>query len=296
MVSKGPEGRLADGVLLVDKPAGLTSHDIVAIVRRLSRQRRVGHAGTLDPFATGLLVLLLGRATRLLPYLGGEPKIYDAVIAFGYETDTDDATGAMTRAASLPERSALDGALLSLTGSLQQTPPAYSAKQQGGQRAYAAARRGTPLDLSPSAITVHCWTDVVWDGSTLRATVACSGGTYVRALARDVGRAAGSAAHLKTLRRQQSGPFRVDQAATLVDLEQRGVDRYVRPALEALNGLSIEALDGEAIERVRRGLAVGASAPGDRAALVDHDRRLVAVAVRHGEVWQPRVVMGDDDA
>lgn len=286
--------RLADGVLLVDKPAGLTSHDIVAIVRRLAGQRRVGHAGTLDPFATGLLVLLLGRATRLLPYLAGEPKVYDAVIAFGHETDTDDVTGAPTTSAPLPARSAIDAALASLTGSLQQIPPAYSAKQQGGQRAYVAARRGSPLDLAPAAITVYDWQVSSWDGTTLVASVSCSGGTYVRALARDLGRNAGSAAHLKTLRRRQSGPFHIEDAATLSVLEG-GVEGHVRSALDGLEGMSIESLDAIAIERVKRGQTVGASAPGERAALIDHDRRLVAVAVRNGAEWQPRVVLGDDD-
>ena len=294
-VSSTTGARLADGVLLVDKPAGLTSHDIVAIVRRLSGQRRVGHAGTLDPFATGLLVLLLGRATRLLPYLAGEPKVYDAVIAFGRETDTDDATGSVTCGASLPPRTQLDAALAGLTGTLQQIPPAYSAKQQGGQRAYVAARKGAPLDLAPVTVTVHEWRIDAWDGETLSAQVTCSGGTYVRALARDLGRAAGSAAHLKALRRRQSGPFSVDHAVTLVGLEM-GVEEHVRPALECLEGLSVESLDSAAIERVKRGQAVGASAPGERAALVDHERRLVAVAVRQGTEWQPRVVMGDDDA
>ena len=282
-------------MLLVDKPAGLTSHDIVAIVRRLGGQR-VGHAGTLDPFATGLLVLLLGRATRLLPYLAGEPKVYDAVVAFGHETDTDDATGVATLSAPPPVRADLDAALASLTGPLQQIPPAYSAKQQGGQRAYVAARRGAPLDLAPVAVTVHEWRLDAWDGETLRATVTCSGGTYVRALARDLGRAARSAAHLQTLRRTQSGPFRVEEAATLDALEQRGVETFLKPPLEGLEGLCVEALDHDAIERVKRGMPVGASAPGERAALVDGERRLVAVAVRQGTEWRPRVVMGDDDA
>jgi tRNA pseudouridine55 synthase len=288
--------RLADGVLLVDKPAGLTSHDIVAIVRRLGGQRRVGHAGTLDPFATGLLVLLLGRATRLLPYLAGEPKVYDAVVAFGHETDTDDATGVATRTAPAPSRAALDAALASLTGAIQQVPPAYSAKQQGGQRAYVAARRGAPLDLAPVAVTVHEWRIDAWNGAELSTQVTCSGGTYVRALARDVGRAAGSAAHLETLRRTHSGPFRVEEAATLDALDQHGVDTHLRSPLEGLEGLCVEALDHDAIERVKRGMSVGASAPGERAALVDRERRLVAVAVRQGTEWRPRVVMGDDDA
>jgi tRNA pseudouridine55 synthase len=282
-------------VLLVDKPAGFTSHDIVAIVRRLSGQRRVGHAGTLDPFATGLLVLLLGRTTRLLPYLAGEPKVYDAVVEFGHETDTDDATGKATRTAPPPSRPDLDAALASLTGTLQQIPPAYSAKQQSGQRAYVAARRGAPLDLAPVAVTVHEWSVASYDGATLSARVTCSGGTYVRALARDLGRATRSAAHLQALRRIQSGPFHVDDATPLVVLE-RGVDEHMRPALDGLEGLSVEPLDSVAVERVKRGQAVGASAPGETAALIDHERRLVAVAVRQGSEWQPRVVMGEPDA
>lgn len=281
-------------MLLVDKPAGLTSHDIVAIVRRLAGQRRVGHAGTLDPFATGLLVLLLGRATRLLPYLAGEPKVYDATIAFGHETDTDDVTGAPTTSAPPPSRDAVDAALAALTGSLEQIPPAYSAKQRGGQRAYVAARRGAPLDLAPANITVYDWAVSSWDGTTLVASVSCSGGTYVRALARDLGRVANSAAHLTTLRRRQSGPFCVEQAATLVALEDNVASR-VRSALDGLVGMSIESLDASAVERVKRGQTIAASAPGERAALVDHDRHLVAVAVRNGAEWQPRVVMGDDD-
>lgn len=283
-------------MLLVDKPAGLTSHDVVAVVRRLARQRRVGHAGTLDPFATGLLVVLLGRTTRLLPYLAGEPKVYDAVVAFGHETDTDDATGSATCSAPPPTRADIDAALGALTGALLQVPPAYSAKQRDGQRAYAAARRGAPLALPPAPVTVHAWNVTAWDGATLSATVTCSGGTYVRALARDLGRAARSAAHLTTLRRRESGPFRVDAAATLSALEDLGVDPFVRPALDCVTDLVIEPLDGAAIERVRRGQSIGATAPGDRAALVDHERRLVAVAVRQGETWQPRVVMGEDDA
>src|SRR5581483_840401 len=134
-----------DGLLLVDKPAGLTSHDVIAVARRALGVRRVGHTGTLDPFATGLLVLLVGRATRLLPYLAGEPKGYDALVQFGAETDTDDPTGEVTRRAVLPSSTAVDRAMAQLTGALAQTPPAYSAKKVGGKRAYAAARRGEPF-------------------------------------------------------------------------------------------------------------------------------------------------------
>src|SRR3954454_17625710 len=134
------KARPIDGMLLIDKPAGITSHDVVSAARRALRTRRIGHAGTLDPFATGLLVLLTGHATRLLPHLHGEPKVYDATIVFGSETDTDDVTGTVMRAAEVPDEARVREAIDSLTGAIEQVPPAYSAKQVDGQRAYAAAR------------------------------------------------------------------------------------------------------------------------------------------------------------
>src|SRR5688572_26688290 len=146
-----------EGLVLVDKPAGVTSHDVVAVARRALRERRIGHAGTLDPFATGLLVLLVGRATRLLPYLSGEPKVYEASIRFGFETSTDDLTGEPTVTAPPPALDAVRAALPSLTGALRQLPPAYSAKQVAGERAYDAARRGAPLALATVPVTVHAW-------------------------------------------------------------------------------------------------------------------------------------------
>src|SRR4029434_2714072 len=143
-----PEGRPIDGLLLVDKPAGITSHDLVNDARRALRTRRVGHAGTLDPFATGLLVLLVGHATRLLPHLNGEPKVYQATIAFGSETDTDDVTGSVTRTAEGANPERVRAGIASLTGPIEQVPPAYSAKQVEGRRAYAAARKRHTLTLA----------------------------------------------------------------------------------------------------------------------------------------------------
>jgi tRNA pseudouridine55 synthase len=138
-----------DGLLLVDKPAGVTSHDVVLAARRAFGETRIGHAGTLDPFATGLLVLLLGRATRLLPHLDGVPKEYEATIALGTETDTDDFEGAIVRTAATPDDAAIAAAVERLTGAIDQVPPAYSAKRVAGRRAYAAARAGESLDLAP---------------------------------------------------------------------------------------------------------------------------------------------------
>jgi tRNA pseudouridine55 synthase len=206
------------GLLLVDKPAGMTSHDVVQHVRRIYGERSIGHLGTLDPFATGLLVLLLGRATRLATFLDTEPKVYDATIVFGTETDTDDATGTVIRTAALPSESDVRSSLSTLTGTISQVPPAYSAKSIDGTRAYDAARRGEPLDLPAVDVTVHSWAIRELRSETLSAVITCGGGTYIRALARDLGRLTSSAAHLSSLRRTRVGEFDVREAATLESL------------------------------------------------------------------------------
>lgn len=282
-----------DGLLLVDKPAGCTSHDVVAIARRALRVRRVGHGGTLDPFATGLLVLLVGRATRLLPYLEGEPKVYAATVRFGDETDTDDATGRVVRAAAVPDRAAVEQAMRGLTGDVEQVPPAYSAKQVAGQRAHAAARRGAPLDLAPARITVYAWLAHAWREGDVDVMVTCSGGTYVRALARDLGRAADSAAHLAALRRLRSGPFDVRDAGTLDAL--RGGTAAILPPVAAVPSMPVVVLDADSVRQVRQGRGVpAAGATPGRAALVDNTGALVAVAQRDGDWWHPRTVLPDD--
>ena len=217
-VEESGESSTVQGLLLVDKPAGMTSHDVVQQVRRIYGQRSIGHLGTLDPFATGLLVLLLGRATRLATFLDTEPKLYEAVIAFGSETDTDDETGTVIRTAESPSESEVLDGIRSLTGKISQVPPAYSAKSVDGTRAYDAARRGEPLELPASEVTVHNWDVRDIHGDTLTAVVTCSGGTYIRALARDLGRLAGSAAHLRSLRRTRVGRFDVAEATTLETL------------------------------------------------------------------------------
>ena len=279
-----------DGVLLVDKPAGVTSHDVVLAARRATGESRIGHAGTLDPFATGLLVLLLGRATRLLPYMSGEPKIYVATIRFGSETETDDLHGAPTREAPAPARDAVERALPSLTGRISQVPPAYSAKRVGGKRAYDLARQGAAPALQPVDVTVHAWRVLAWRDAEVDVEITCSGGTYIRALARDLGRATASAAHLTALRRLASGPFRVEDAVSVEDL--RAGRAPLRPPLESLAGIATQQLVPADITRVVRGQDVAATVVGDRAALLAADAStLVAFAERRGERWQPRVVM-----
>ena len=282
----------AEGLLLVDKPADVTSHDVVAVARRALGERRIGHLGTLDPFATGLLVLLVGRATRLAPYLDGEPKAYEASVRFGWETTTDDATGEPTHRVDPPDPERVRAALTALTGAIEQRPPAFSAKKVAGERAYAAAREGREVDLRPVRVTVHEWRVRAQDAERLDATIVCGGGTYIRALARDLGRLAGSAAHLATLRRTHSGPFAVADAVSLDGL--RTGDAPLRSPLDGLGHLASERVADDDRTRLARGMAVPASAPGDRAALVDAESRVLAIAERVGDRWQPRVVLAGD--
>jgi tRNA pseudouridine55 synthase len=290
-----PRTRPIDALLLVDKPAGITSHDVVSVARRALGEKRIGHAGTLDPFATGLLVLLTGRATRVLPYVEGEPKEYEATIRWGAETDTDDATGTVTREAphAIPSREAIDRGIATLTGRIEQRPPDYSAKQVDGRRAHAAARRGEPLALAPVPVLVHGWTVRAHrepDRET-DVTIRCGAGTYIRALARDLGRATDSAAHLSALRRTRSGPFEVYSATSFADLrDQRATLRSPREAIPSIAGQRVSAEDAA---RLARGMRVSASIEGERAALLDDDGALLAIAERSGNEWQPRVVLAN---
>ncbi|MDF1504109.1 tRNA pseudouridine(55) synthase TruB [Roseisolibacter sp. H3M3-2] len=283
---------MPEGLLLVDKPVGVSSHDVVNAVRRAVGERRVGHAGTLDPFATGLLVVLAGRATRLVPHVSGDPKVYDATIRFGAETETEDHLGATTVEAPPPTRDAVAAALPALTGWLDQVPPAYSAKRVQGKRAYDLARRGDVVELAPARVRVDAFALLAWrEGAPVEADVrvTCGGGTYVRSLARDLGRAVGSAAHLSALRRVRSGAFSVDDAVPLDRV--RDGDVALRPALDALPEHPVQALDATDVRRVLGGIQVTATVDGAWGALVGPEGALVALAERAGERWQPRVVM-----
>jgi tRNA pseudouridine55 synthase len=287
------ETRKSDGggLLLVDKPAGVTSHDVVAVVRRATGTSRVGHAGTLDPFATGLLVVLLGRGTRLIPYIDGDPKVYEAVIRFGVETDTDDVTGEPIREAALPAAAAIDDTIDRLTGEIDQMPPAYSAKKVDGVRAYSAARQGSPLTLDTSRVVVHSWEVLVRTMDELTVRITCNGGTYVRALARDLGRMAGSAAHLTSLRRTRSGRFSVTDASTLEDIREGKLS--LRSYRDAISDMPAQALDDAELGRVLHGNPIAARTTGARIALVDDEETLIAVAERAGDALKPTLVLRD---
>jgi tRNA pseudouridine55 synthase len=219
-----------DGLLVVDKPAGWTSHDVVGRTRRLARTRKVGHAGTLDPMATGVLLLGIGKATRLLGHLALTDKQYDATIRLGQTTVTDDAEGDVveTHDASGVTDQAVAVAMSALTGDVQQVPSAVSAIKVDGVRSYARVRSGEEVALKPRPVTVARFEVLARRGDDLDVTVTCSSGTYVRALARDLGAALGVGGHLTALRRTRVGPFTLDQARTLEQLEV-GVDTFVLP-------------------------------------------------------------------
>ncbi|CAG0979309.1 partial tRNA pseudouridine synthase B, partial [Gammaproteobacteria bacterium] len=255
---------LSDGFLLVDKPAGLSSHDVVAVVRRARGRVRAGHTGTLDPFATGLLVVALGSATRLIRFLPSEPKVYRALVAFGTATDSDDSTGTVTGQGPLPDESAVKEAIARLTGTIDQVPPAYSARHVDGRRAYAIARAGGEPDLAPTTVTVHSWDIVSFTGSALDAVVTCSGGTYVRALARDLGRMCGTSAHLAGLRRTSSGPFDVSDA---VPPDEASGAPLLSPA-EALIGMPRQVVSRDDAARIHHGRPVEAREAGTQVALL----------------------------
>jgi tRNA pseudouridine55 synthase len=226
-----PQGPIASGILLVDKPGGWTSHDVVARVRRLAGTRKVGHAGTLDPMATGLLVVGVGTATRLLTFLVGTHKQYEATIRLGASTTTDDAEGEVVAVAppaaiATIQTSQLEAAMAALTGGIMQRPSSVSAIKVDGKRAYARVRNGEDVDLPARPVTVSAFEllssqPVDADGRRgvdLLARIDCSSGTYVRALARDLGEALGVGAHLTALRRTAVGPFSIAEAAELEGL------------------------------------------------------------------------------
>jgi tRNA pseudouridine55 synthase len=210
-----------DGILVTAKPAGMTSHDVVGLVRRVAATRRVGHGGTLDPFATGVLPIFLGHATRLAGYHLGHDKTYRATVCFGASSTTDDLEGELTPIeGAAPTRAAVEGALPRFIGHIEQRPPAYSAIQLAGRRAYAMARAGATPELPLRSVVVHSVALQDWDGTDPARPiavleVACGAGTYMRALARDLGAAVGSAAYLGALTRTRSGSFSLDDAITL---------------------------------------------------------------------------------
>jgi len=248
------------GLLLVDKPEGPTSHDVVDVVRRAAGVRRVGHTGTLDPFASGLLLLCVGWATRLAEYLGTLPKTYRGIIRLGQQTETDDRTGAIVathegwRTAGVE---ALRRALDDQVGEIEQLPPAYSAKKSAGRRAYAVARGGGTPDLQPQRVTIHRLNLCDFSPPDVAIEIECSGGTYVRSVARDLGESLGVGGHLLSLRRLRIGEFDVATAVRLEDdVSGRDIEAVIRPPEEAVAHLPTVHLGQKEEIELRQGRAV----------------------------------------
>lgn len=254
-------GAPLDGVLVVDKPAGPTSHDVVARARRALGTRRIGHTGTLDPQATGVLPLVVGRATRLAGLLTAADKEYEADVVFGRATDTFDAAGRVTEeTVARPAREAVAAALERFRGVFQQTPPAYSAKKVGGVRAYVRARQRAPLALPPVTVTVHTLEAIAWGPDRVRLRLRAAPGFYVRALAHDLGQAVGCPAHLAALRRTRAGGFGLAEAVPFEALEP-GSREALRARVVPLEGLLADVpaarLTPGGLRKARHGQPVG---------------------------------------
>ncbi len=213
---------LLHGVVIVDKPAGWTSHDVVARVRRLTGERRVGHAGTLDPAATGVLPVLVGDATKVVEFLADASKGYLAEVTLGVQTDSYDIDGTVTEtfAGELPTRATIESALVDFRGMILQLPPMHSAIKINGERLYEAARRGETVERYERSVTIHGLALIAWDPPVLTIEIDCSKGTYIRSLAHDLGQVLMTGAFLSNLVRTWTGPFRLDEAWTLADLDQ----------------------------------------------------------------------------
>jgi len=293
------------GILLVDKPGAITSHDVVARARRILDTRRIGHAGTLDPMATGLLILGVGPATRLLTYLVGLDKDYRATIRLGQSTDSDDAEGEILARAAASDVAALDASQVAagvarLTGRITQVPSRVSAIKVNGRRAYALAREGVDVQLKAREVVISRF-DVLdsrrGDGCLdLDVAVTCSSGTYVRALARDLGKDLGVGAHLTALRRTRIGDFAVTDAVSLDDLAEAALLEPAQAARRAMPEVVADADQARDLRHGKRIAGLAGAFTGPRAAAIDAEGRLIGVVERRGEEIKSVMNMPEEHA
>jgi tRNA pseudouridine55 synthase len=307
-----------DGVLVIDKPSGMTSHDVVARTRRILHERRIGHTGTLDPFATGVLVVLLGKATRLSQFLTGVDKEYEAIIRLGYSTDTGDRTGnplpgpAAVRNWTEAE---IEAALQSLRGDIDQVPPMYSAKKVEGKKLYELARRGESVERKPVRVCIHEFAAIRPEGQLIKdnldgtfdfhTRVSCSSGTYVRTLAEDFGTRLNVGAHLAELRRTRVGDWRIEQAITLDELKihfgEESMGAVLLPAGAGISWLPSLHLSGEDVRRASHGREVKVAEPewadGENVRMYDGEDELIAIGRydASAQSLHPRVVLGREN-
>lgn len=279
------------GILLIDKPQGITSHDVVSRLRRTLKTKRVGHAGTLDPLATGLLVMAVGPATRFLQYLPLEPKEYVASIRFGVSTNTYDADGEATATRAVPED--LEGALVEVfpdfTGEVEQLPPMYSAVKKDGKPLYAYARKGEEVERQLRQIYIDELELTRVEGETAEIRMICSGGTYVRTFAHDVGERLGCGAHVTGLVRTKVGKFEVGQAKVLDGVSEADLI----PLVEALPPLPLVELNDTQVVYVRQGrqIVVKEAPDGETVGLMDDGRNVIGVGRVKGNKVQPECVI-----
>ena len=298
------------GVLIIDKPAGMTSHDVVACVRRLLGTRQVGHFGTLDPFATGVLPVSVGKATRFAQFYLKSRKAYEGTIRLGFSTDTYDATGTPTseEVAVSVEAETLERLFREFTGRLMQTPPPYSAKRVGGTRAYELARQNKPVKLAPVEVEIYALELLSFDGTRARFAAECSGGTYVRSLAHDIGQKLGCGAHLEGLRRTGVAEFTLERAFTLEQLEKAAREQKVADCMVPLESLLPDCPElvvrgreeksvrhghkFELAQTERFGRGTGRVQAVSVLKIMNPERRLIAVA-RHvsGSIYHPDLVL-----
>lgn len=283
------------GFLNINKAPALTSHDVVAQVRRLvGRGVKVGHAGTLDPMATGVLPVALGPATRLIEYLADARKGYRALVAPGITTTTDDAEGEPVEQRPLPplDRAMVEAALIPFRGTIMQVPPMYSAIHHQGQRLYDLARRGETVAIEPRQVTIDRLELAEMTEHTLTLEVVCSKGTYIRALARDLGQALGCGAHLAALQRTFVGSFSIEQAVSLPALQQvADVQAWLLPPEIAVSDWPAVTLSAAQIRRVCNGQSLTLpDLAGDQARAHTDDGTLLALLRRSGDLWQPEKV------
>ena len=277
-----------DGVIVVDKPEGWTSHDVVGKMRRIAKTKKIGHLGTLDPIATGVLPLVIGKATRLAQFYIKSDKIYEGLVRFGWSTASYDRAGEPTsdKVEVTVDREALEAALEPFRGEIQQVPPAVSAKKVDGRRAYELARKSIAVELAPVAVEVYEIAVLEVIGADARLRIHCSGGTYMRSIAHDVGQALGCGAHLTELRRLASGEFDLAQARTIAQLESLAADERLMdalvPASKMLPGMPSVFVDDVMVTQIRNGRNFAASAfrsdaGSRRVKAVSRDGDLVAI-------------------
>jgi tRNA pseudouridine55 synthase len=292
------------GLLNLCKPSGMTSRDVVNRVQRLVKPHKVGHAGTLDPLASGVLVVCLGPATRLIEYVQRMPKRYLATFLLGRQSDTEDIEGQVVELANppVPSEAEILAALPSFLGCIQQLPPAYSALKVEGKRAYDLARQGETPDLKPRPIDVHSIDVIEYSYPQLTLDIRCGSGTYVRSLGRDIARALGTEAVMSALTRTEIGPFQLSQALSGDDITPQSIDREFIPPLMALGNMRTCTVseqeqaflrNGRQIERRDLASAVGGPQAQEEIALLTTSGRLLAIVAPAGPtLWQPRIVFG----